>query len=972
MNETIIMSASIECQICYTDRNNFIECSKCDNKWCTDCQINSKDCVCLYCKEIINNKILRSQIGNDFVKNIVIAKEIDTLMKTEELIMKTYDPIIKWYELYEKNRKLMMIGKSINLPTKPKITLILGLSSACPLLDCTGYLNINGYNFKCNVCNKIFCNECRELKESEHKCDQSILESINDIIKNTKMCPRCKSRIFKTHGCNHMHCAICDVHFSWITGDIYNSKMYNVNKTLKLWNGSKSTDEIIEPNAMHAIPQDIIVDFVKSYEHFPNEIFLKVFINILYDHYDYLIHITMHDYDTNLIKNECEKSLDKSRISYLSGKISKGRFGTKIYSIYNKQKYQKCVKHIFINHIEFLRSIQSTFNKSIKKIIDKSDIAERSRINDKCEEILNNVNDQFNYNNESLRDLFDNFDIVDQNRFYFKDINYLSNFDENPKEPIISLISEDSNEKKYNEKYNENIEKLNENENEKKIELFDYQKEHYDRIILSLNNNKFAIDISSLGTGKTYISCKIIESNKYKYVVIIVPPILKFKWNNVLNEYSLNADVFSYLDIAGKSNVALKNPFLRKIEFITLNNTGDRTITKEYRPTKLFKKMCDEGILVILDEFQNLKNNSSTYNQSVRSLINELMDMKYSKSGAIFISGTPFDKIEQISSFFKMINIQTKDRLFTMNPQTGVVMRSGYAQIINYVKLLDTYKLFDKEIKAADDFNHNQYASNGKFYNVLILSLFNTVIKFYCSSKMVKHDDIFKLIIYNSFYNIDCDNLELYNDSIQSLTILMNDDGLNIGKKKIAIQRCLMNVEMSKLMVFANVIINALDDNEHSKIVVCLNYTEMIDRMAIMLGIFNPKVLNGKVLTKNRNAIISKFQENNNDVRLLICNLLCISTGIDLDDKFGTHPRYVFVSPNYLSMELHQMNYRFLRLDSQSDTVIKFIYGKSVLLHSDDNVEQRIINSLKVKMNVINTISSINSLMVTNEYLSIF
>jgi hypothetical protein len=238
---------------------------------------------------------------------------------------------------------------------------------------------------------------------------------------------------------------------------------------------------------------------------------------------------------------------------------------------------------------------------------------------------------------------------------------------------------------------------------------------------------------------------------------------------------------------------------------------------------------------------------------------------------------------------------------------------------------------------------------------------------------MIKRDDIFKLIVYNSFFDIDSENLELYNNSIQSLTTLMNDDGLSIGKKKIAIQRSLINIELSKLMVFANVIINALDDNPNSKIVVCLNYTEMINKMAVLLSIFNPKVLNGKVTAKNRNTIISKFQEDNNDVRLLICNLLCISTGIDLDDKFGTRPRFVFVSPNYLSMEFHQLNYRFLRLDSQSNTIIKFIYGKNTLLHGgNDNVEQRIINSLKVKMNVINTIASIDSPTVVNEYLSIF
>jgi len=85
--------------------------------------------------------------------------------------------------------------------------------------------------------------------------------------------------------------------------------------------------------------------------------------------------------------------------------------------------------------------------------------------------------------------------------------------------------------------------------------------------------------------------------------------------------------------------------------------------------------------------------------------------------------------------------------------------------------------------------------------------------------------------------------------------------------------------------------------------------------------------VNGQVPKDKRYDLLKPFQENNDDMRLIIANMDVLSTGIDLDDKDGKFPRYVFASPNYKTMVIQQMTYRFLRADTKSDTTIDFVYG---------------------------------------------
>lgn len=72
---------------------------------------------------------------------------------------------------------------------------------------------------RCN-CGSVFCFRCGEEAHDPSKCAELAMwkekcqnesETANWILANTKQCPKCKTRIEKNQGCNHMSCRQCKV-----------------------------------------------------------------------------------------------------------------------------------------------------------------------------------------------------------------------------------------------------------------------------------------------------------------------------------------------------------------------------------------------------------------------------------------------------------------------------------------------------------------------------------------------------------------------------------------------------------------------------------------------------------------------------------------------------------------------------------------------------------------------------------------
>lgn len=85
--------------------------------------------------------------------------------------------------------------------------------SMCP----NGLINEYG---KCPVCDNKTCRSCLKHRVEGHECDPNDVETVKQIKKDSKSCPKCHVLIHRTAGCSQMWCPQCNTVFDWNTGAI--------------------------------------------------------------------------------------------------------------------------------------------------------------------------------------------------------------------------------------------------------------------------------------------------------------------------------------------------------------------------------------------------------------------------------------------------------------------------------------------------------------------------------------------------------------------------------------------------------------------------------------------------------------------------------------------------------------------------------------------------------------------------------
>jgi hypothetical protein len=95
---------------------------------------------------------------------------------------------------------------------------------ACPSDGCKGFLSTA---WKCGICELYTCNECHEIKGTEHECKPENVATAKLLSSDSKPCPSCASLIFKIDGCDQMFCTSCHTAFSWRTGRIETGRVHN-------------------------------------------------------------------------------------------------------------------------------------------------------------------------------------------------------------------------------------------------------------------------------------------------------------------------------------------------------------------------------------------------------------------------------------------------------------------------------------------------------------------------------------------------------------------------------------------------------------------------------------------------------------------------------------------------------------------------------------------------------------------------
>jgi hypothetical protein len=523
----------------------------------------------------------------------------------------------------------------------------------------------------------------------------------------------------------------------------------------------------------------------------------------------------------------------------------------------------------------------------------------------------------------------------------------------------------------------------------KQIHLYPSQIQHFEKLKCLHQQFPFAIDLSMLGSGKTYTSTFLALQQDYKYVIVICPVSVAPKWKHMKDEYGLPLhSVLSYQGLRSNKFKQPKHGFLHRrdlSDFVPDEFGIMREIEKvEFSPTPLYKEMVKEGVLLILDEIQHIKNISVQFHaasemireitvskienvgfpipasnqQAIRFRVKQGDDFKSecTKSRVLLLSGSPMDKKEHALHLFRSLGIMLSDRVAQQNIHTRELEWRGMREIHNFCSLI-------KECPQKPFFeSFEKYA----------FTLFQSVFKPATSSYMLPPKSEFILDKRNAYYNVDLEATEILKRGLKGLKFASNFDGVNVnlntaemGGAMAAVMRSLQIIETGKINMFARIAREALTNSTQSKVVIAVNFSETIDDLKNLLEDFNPLILRGSTTVLNRGKLLKDFEEASTRKRLLIANLTVASSGIDLDDKHGDFPRHAFVSPNYSTITSYQFGFRFLRADTKSNTKVHFVFAKHKNFskeESSDIVEVRVLNALALKSGVMKEVTEEQSL----------
>jgi hypothetical protein len=503
----------------------------------------------------------------------------------------------------------------------------------------------------------------------------------------------------------------------------------------------------------------------------------------------------------------------------------------------------------------------------------------------------------------------------------------------------------------------------------KDIQLYDYQLSHVNVMFNFLSKSYYAIDLSMLGSGKTYstsyIYQKMFNDKKIKHIIVISPKSVQTKWLEIERDYGIVIHTnISFRTLTGVKFKQPKHGLLKRRDYIKKvqqDNGMIRDIEKcDYFTTKEYLDLVNEGILLVIDEIQNIKN-VNNQSDACRVLIEPICDnfSKNCNSRVLLLSGSPIDKEYQVVTLFKSLNIMKEERLSVMNPQTFQKMWRGMQEIEDYCLKFRTKRELEiiKDTRLRRNVDYNLRPINNNYVNeeTYCYKLFQNVVKPELSSSMSCKIDKYNIYKRNSFYNItDEKSNELLKKGIKlliaSCSFNPNNNTVNFGNNGAqalqGIQRALTMIETAKIPLFIRITKEILNNYPKNKVVIAVNYTATLLDLMNGLKEYDPISINGSVSTKNRLINIKKFQENNNKSRLLIANASTICCGIDLNDKHGDYERVCFVSPNYKTIELYQLAHRFQRIDTKSNSILNLVFVKN-------NIENKIIDSISRKSTIM-------------------
>lgn len=271
------------CPVCFCPVSVMLECNdaQCDFGVCLECfesyldflskevLLSPPKCIKDGCSEWYLNGEVDYKVNMD-VYNKYCLYMLNYVCKTDGDVVDhdiTQDHLLS--KLREKRRKFLNskftkpISLVIQIAFKKKLNRIdkrrkkltnmtESYKRKCMSLICPGHLD---KSFKCAMCEITFCDKCEHVKGARHVCNSSEVASIS-ALKDMVSCPKCKTKIERSVGCNGMTCAVCNTSFDYSTG--VQGGHGSSNKAVELIDRSKMVFSAMHKNLEGEVLEEVL------------------------------------------------------------------------------------------------------------------------------------------------------------------------------------------------------------------------------------------------------------------------------------------------------------------------------------------------------------------------------------------------------------------------------------------------------------------------------------------------------------------------------------------------------------------------------------------------------------------------------------------------------------------------------------------------------------------------------------------
>lgn len=297
------------------------------------------------------------------------------------------------------------------------------ISIRCPVSDCDGYTDIS---WKCVQCDIVVCTRCGEVKKEdieqgiEHRCNEDSVLSFNEVMKNSKCCPKCRAFIQKKSGCSQMWCTNCNTAFDWNTMKIISDGNYH-NPHFK---------EYVEEMKKQGIEVDLasVSNMKGNHWHDISEFVVNDPME------DLCIFMTQYLAAARNMKTEYDEfTNEKSRLRYINKEIDRVKFTTICRTNLTKLEKSRDIRTIYLSMCTIINGLLDDY------------------LNNKCTmwHTYSKALDAIEYSNEQLLDLERDKVYTNVPRIDTRGLRYKSRMSEISYTLRDGTISSDDNEEKY-------------------------------------------------------------------------------------------------------------------------------------------------------------------------------------------------------------------------------------------------------------------------------------------------------------------------------------------------------------------------------------------------------------------------------------------------------------------------------------------------------------------------------------------